>query len=103
MRENFTSRVGRWSAAHRKVAVFGWLAFVIVAFMIGSAAGMVTLKSGEGENGQSRLADQTLAQQFPVRVRARRCCSRASAGRSPRPATAPRSPTSSRGSRARRR
>jgi len=45
--------------------VFGWLAFVLVAFAIGNAAGMVTLKSGEGENGQSRLADQTLAQQFP--------------------------------------
>ena len=65
MRENFTSRVGRWSAGHRKAAIFGWLAFVVVAFVIGSASGMVTLKSGEGENGQSRLADQTLAQQFP--------------------------------------
>ena len=65
MRENFTSRIGRWSVAHRRVAVLGWLAFVIVAFMIGSAAGVVTLKSGEGENGSSRLADQTLAQQFP--------------------------------------
>jgi len=38
---------------------------VIVAFAIGSAAGMVTLKSGEGENGQSKRADQTLADQFP--------------------------------------
>ena len=33
--------------------------------MIGGSAGMVTLKAGEGGNGQSRLADQTLAQQFP--------------------------------------
>ena len=65
MRENFTARAAKWSAAHRKLAVFGWLAFVIVAFMIGSAAGMVTLKAGEGENGQSQQADQTLAQQFP--------------------------------------
>src|SRR5262249_17949668 len=46
-------------------AVLGWLAFVIVAFMAGHAAGMVTLKSAEVGNGQSRLADQTLAQQFP--------------------------------------
>ncbi len=63
--ENFTARAARWSAAHRKAAVFGWLGFVIVAFLIGSSAGMVTLKAGEGENGQSRLADQTQAQQFP--------------------------------------
>jgi uncharacterized membrane protein YdfJ with MMPL/SSD domain len=62
---NFTARAARWSAAHRKVAVFGWLAFVIGAFMIGGAAGMVTLKPGEVGNGQSRLAEQTLAQQFP--------------------------------------
>ena len=64
-RENFTARAARWSATHRKTAVFGWLAFVVVAFLIGSSAGMVTLKAGEGENGQSRLADQTQAQQFP--------------------------------------
>ncbi len=64
-RENFTARAARWSAAHRKAAVLGWLGFVIVAFLIGSSAGMVTLKAGEGENGQSRLADQTQAQQFP--------------------------------------
>jgi len=63
--ENFTFRAARWSAAHRKGVVLGWLGFVIVAFLIGSAAGLVTLKTGEGENGQSRLADQTQAQQFP--------------------------------------
>jgi uncharacterized membrane protein YdfJ with MMPL/SSD domain/pimeloyl-ACP methyl ester carboxylesterase len=62
---NFTARAARWSAAHRKAAVLGWLAFVIVTFMIGHAAGMETLKSAEVGNGQSRLADQTLAQQFP--------------------------------------
>jgi uncharacterized membrane protein YdfJ with MMPL/SSD domain len=64
-RENFTARAARWSATHRKAAVLGWLGFVIAAFLIGSSAGMVTLKAGEGENGQSRLADQTQAQQFP--------------------------------------
>lgn len=48
----------------------GWLAFVIVAFTIGNAAGMVTLKASEGENGQSRQADQILSQQYP-RARAK--------------------------------
>ncbi|HKR98347.1 MAG TPA: MMPL family transporter, partial [Candidatus Dormibacteraeota bacterium] len=63
--ENFTARAARWSAAHRKAAIGGWLAFVVVAFLIGGAAGMVTLKPGEGGNGQSQLADHKLAQQFP--------------------------------------
>jgi len=63
--ENFTSRAARWSAAHRKAVVRGWVAFVIVAFAVGSAAGMVTLKQGEGGNGQSLLAERTQAQQFP--------------------------------------
>ena len=63
--DNFTSRAARWSAAHRRAVVLGWLAFVIVAFAIGSAAGMVTLTSSEGWNGQSQLALTTLARQFP--------------------------------------
>ena len=31
--------MGRWSARHRKTAIFGWLAFVIVSFAIGIAVG----------------------------------------------------------------
>ena len=63
--ENFTSRVAGWSAAHRGAVVTGWLVFVLVAFALGSLAGMVQLKTVEAENGQSRLADLTQAQQFP--------------------------------------
>ena len=63
--QNFTSRIAGWSAAHRKAVVRGWLAFVLVAFALGSLAGMVQLKAVESENGQSRLADQTQAEQFP--------------------------------------
>ena len=37
--ENLAARVGRWSARHWKKAVFGWLAFVFVAFAIGSILG----------------------------------------------------------------
>src|SRR5579871_6378603 len=62
---NFTSRVAGWSAAHRKGVVRGWLAFVLVAFLVGSAAGLATLTRAEEQTGQSRLANQTLAQQFP--------------------------------------
>jgi uncharacterized membrane protein YdfJ with MMPL/SSD domain len=66
MRPNFTSRVAGWSATHRKGVTRGWLAFVLVAFMLGGVAGMVQLKAVQTENGQSRLADQTQAQQFPA-------------------------------------
>ena len=37
--KNFAARAGRWSAAHRKTAIFGWLAFVVVAFVIGGKVG----------------------------------------------------------------
>ena len=63
--ENFTSRAARWSAAHRKGVLRGWLAFVLVAFALGSAVGVVALKQGEGGNGQSQQAENTQAQQFP--------------------------------------
>ncbi len=33
---NIAARMGRWSARHRKKAIFGWLAFVVVAFAIGN-------------------------------------------------------------------
>src|SRR5262249_58346793 len=36
----FAARAGRWSAKHRKKAIWGWLAFVAVAFVIGNVIGM---------------------------------------------------------------
>ena len=32
---NIAARMGRWSAGHRKTAIFGWLAFVVAAFAVG--------------------------------------------------------------------
>ena len=59
---NVAARMGRWSAGHKKTAIFAWLAFVAVAFLIGGAIGTKKLennKSGTGESGhvQSVLAD----------------------------------------------
>ena len=34
--DNLTARAARWSAGHRKTAMLGWFAFVLVAFAIGS-------------------------------------------------------------------
>ena len=63
--ESFTARAARWSTAHRRWVVLGWLAFVIGTLALGSAVGMVQLTQVETENGQSRLADETQARQFP--------------------------------------
>jgi uncharacterized membrane protein YdfJ with MMPL/SSD domain len=55
---NLTARVGRWSAQHRKKAIFGWLAFVAVSLVIGF--NLVPQKeidnktaAGPGESGQA--------------------------------------------------
>ena len=36
---NLAARAGRWSAAHRKAAILGWIVFVIVATLIGGSVG----------------------------------------------------------------
>src|SRR5205823_12620045 len=59
---NLAARMGRWSAGHKKTAIFGWLAFIAVAFLIGKAVGTKQLdakKSGSGESGhvEAVLAD----------------------------------------------
>jgi uncharacterized membrane protein YdfJ with MMPL/SSD domain len=58
---NLAARMGRWSAGHRKTAVFGWLAFVIVSVMIGHAAGQRTIdQDNNNSSGPSLRADQIL-------------------------------------------
>ena len=38
-KRNIAARAARWSATHRKVAIFGWLAFVVLALFVGGAVG----------------------------------------------------------------
>jgi uncharacterized membrane protein YdfJ with MMPL/SSD domain len=55
---NLAARMGRWSAQHRKTAIWGWLAFVVVAFAIGNAVGLRTADDahlGVGESGRALL------------------------------------------------
>jgi len=33
---NLAARMAQWSAHHRKIAIFGWLAFCLIAFAIGT-------------------------------------------------------------------
>ena len=37
VQRNLAARAGRWSAQHRKQAILGWLAFVIIATVAGGA------------------------------------------------------------------
>ena len=54
---NLAARAGRWSAQHRKTAIWGWLGFMLLAVAIGSGVGIKTLDSahsGVGESGARR-------------------------------------------------
>jgi RND superfamily putative drug exporter len=60
-RDNFAARAGRWSAAHWKTATFGWLAFVVVAVVLGQVVGSVKLTDAEQGTGETARAQQILA------------------------------------------
>ena len=65
-KRNLAARAGYWSAKHRKIAIGGWLAFVIVAFVLGGAIGTKTLADEDTGNGQSRVADTAISKaNFP--------------------------------------
>jgi uncharacterized membrane protein YdfJ with MMPL/SSD domain len=57
---NIAARMGRWSARHRKTAIFGWLAFVVASFAIGGAVGMKTLDDTDVNVGEARTADHII-------------------------------------------
>ena len=63
-RENLAARAGRWSARHWKTAVFGWLAFVFVAFALGSLVGTNALSVNEPGPGESGRVQQILNDEF---------------------------------------
>ncbi len=64
VRDNLTAKAARWSAGHRLWAVFGWLGFVVVAFAIGQAAGLVLMKDEDFAIGDSHAAEVLLAREF---------------------------------------
>jgi uncharacterized membrane protein YdfJ with MMPL/SSD domain len=59
------ARAGRWSARHRKKAIWGWLAFALIAFMVGSALGTNTQTTAQSGVGESGRAARTLDNAFP--------------------------------------
>jgi uncharacterized membrane protein YdfJ with MMPL/SSD domain len=61
---NIAARMGRWSAQHRKTAIWGWVAFVILAFAVGNAVGLRTADDAHLGVGESGRADLTLEDAF---------------------------------------
>jgi RND superfamily putative drug exporter len=65
---NIAARAGRWSAEHRKTAIIGWIAFVVLAFMAGGKIGTETLSTEQAGVGESGRADRIVDGAFPDRV-----------------------------------
>jgi uncharacterized membrane protein YdfJ with MMPL/SSD domain len=64
MRLNLAARAGRWSAAHWKTATFGWLAFVLVAVVLGGVVGTKQLGDNDGLPGESGRMAKILDESF---------------------------------------
>jgi uncharacterized membrane protein YdfJ with MMPL/SSD domain len=67
--QSLAARAGRWSAQHRKKAILGWFAFVILATVLGGMVGTKTLADQDTGNGESKRGDQIVeAAGFPDRT-----------------------------------
>jgi uncharacterized membrane protein YdfJ with MMPL/SSD domain len=64
-RGNLAARAGRWSVNHRKKAILGWLAFVVLALGIAMAAPLQILKTDELGIGESGRADKIVSDGYP--------------------------------------
>ncbi len=62
---NLAASAGRWSAQHRKKAILGWLAFVILAVFVGGSIGQRTLSDADFGIGESGRADKAINKAFP--------------------------------------
>ena len=59
--KGIAARAGHWSARHRKTAIFGWLAFILIAFVVGGALGQKTPTDAQKMDGETRRAETILA------------------------------------------
>jgi RND superfamily putative drug exporter len=62
---NLAAAAGGWSATHRRRAILGWLAFVVVAYGIGIVTGQRYLTDVQQGNGQSKQALALYENAFP--------------------------------------
>ena len=63
--KGIAARAGRWSAQHRKTAIFGWLALVIAAFYLGGPFGTGTKTTTQNAAGDSGRAQVIQDDAFP--------------------------------------
>ena len=61
---NLAARMGRWSAGHKKTAILGWLAFVVLALALGGAIGTKQLAADKAGSGESGHVNSVLADHF---------------------------------------
>src|SRR4051795_13545698 len=54
------ARMGRWSATHRKAAIFGWLGFVVFAIVVGMTVSQNKISDVDQFVGESHRAEQAL-------------------------------------------
>ena len=59
-KRNLAARAGHWSARHRRIAILGWIAFVVIAFVAGGAVGTKSLSNADSGNGESQAADRAI-------------------------------------------
>jgi uncharacterized membrane protein YdfJ with MMPL/SSD domain len=63
---NIAAAAARWSAAHWRKAIGGWLVFVLAAFLVGGAVGQRYLTDAQMGNGESGRASRAIdAADFP--------------------------------------
>ena len=54
-KRNLAHRMGRWSGTHPKTAIFGWIAFVLIAFFVGNLCRHVKELSTSPRPGRRRI------------------------------------------------
>jgi RND superfamily putative drug exporter len=63
-KRNIAARMGHWSARHRKIAIWGWLGAVVLAFVVGNLVGTNNLKPEDTGVGESGRVDKILGDEF---------------------------------------
>src|SRR6266480_873187 len=63
--KGLAGRAGRWSAQHRKKAIWGWLVAVVLAFAIGGPRSTKTQNAAQSGVGESGAAERTIDNGFP--------------------------------------
>ena len=59
-RSGLAARAAAWSAEHRRLAIWGWIAFVVVAVFIGNAVGREEIHGADQFTGEAGRAERAL-------------------------------------------